>query len=174
MSPATDDQGSGAENPATREAVTSFQAITSQEDLDRIIQNRLAREQAKYADYDTLKEKAGLFDQAEAEKLSEIERANKRADDAEAELSTLRLDKLRRDVADAKGIPAHLVTGSTQEEMEASADALLSWRGEIPAATPHSATSPRPVAQQGNPSRTDRPSGIAAGQEAARRRGWLT
>ncbi|QIS16491.1 capsid assembly scaffolding protein Gp46 family protein [Nocardia arthritidis] len=172
-SPATADQGIGADDPVIPEAVTSFQAITKQEDLDRIIQNRLAREQAKYADYDTLKEKAALHDQAEADKLSEIDKANKRAEKAETELAELRLEKLRRDVAEAKGLPAHLVPGTTRDEMESAADALLSWRGEVPAAPPNPTPSPRPVAQQGNPSTTDRPSGIAAGEDAARRRGWI-
>ncbi|WP_156161954.1 hypothetical protein [Nocardia vulneris] len=168
VNPATADQGNGVVEP-----VNAFQAITSQEDLDRIIQTRLARQEAKYADYDTLKEKAGLFDRAEAEKLSEIEKASQRAEQAEKLVAEMQLDKLRRDVADAKGIPASLVTGTTQEEMEASADALISWRGAVPDQIPNPAPGPRPNPQQGNPSQTNKPSGIAAGEEAARRRGWI-
>lgn len=42
-----------------------FTPINSQEELDRIIGNRLAREREKFSDYETLKEKAG--------KLAEIQ-----------------------------------------------------------------------------------------------------
>ncbi|WP_280429136.1 hypothetical protein [Nocardia brasiliensis] len=168
VNPAAADQGNGVVEP-----VNAFQAITSQEDLDRIIQTRLARQEAKYADYNTLKEKAGKFDQAEAEKLSEIEKASQRAEQAEKLVAEMQLDKLRRDVADAKGIPAKLVTGTTQEEMEAAADALISWRGVVPDQVPNSSPGPRPNPQQGTPSQTNKPSGIAAGEEAARRRGWI-
>jgi hypothetical protein len=42
-----------------------FTPIATQEDLDRIIGQRLAREQAKYANYDDLKVKAEKFDQAQ-------------------------------------------------------------------------------------------------------------
>ena len=39
---------------------------------------------------------------------------------------------LRAEVAAAKGIPAGLLTGTTQAELEASADALLAFRGVKP------------------------------------------
>lgn len=56
----------------------------------------------------------------QAERLAEIEREN-------AELKTA---KTRAEVAAAKGVPAALLSGSTQEELEASADALIAFRGE--------------------------------------------
>lgn len=46
----------------------------SQADLDRIIQNRLERERAKYADYDQLREKAQNWDQIEEASKTEQER----------------------------------------------------------------------------------------------------
>jgi hypothetical protein len=57
-----------AEAPATEAAAASddgFKAPASQEELDRIIQKRLDRERARYADYDDLK--------ARAEKVGELE-----------------------------------------------------------------------------------------------------
>ncbi len=73
-----------------------------------------------------------------AQRLAEIEEANKTAEQkqrealarAEAELAELRVGKLRAEVAAAKGVPAGLLTGSTQEELEASADALIAFKGE--------------------------------------------
>lgn len=48
----------------------------TQAELDKIVQDRLARERKKTADYGDLKKKAEAFDASEAEKLSELEKAN--------------------------------------------------------------------------------------------------
>lgn len=55
----------------------------------------------------------------QAERLAEFEREN-------AELKSA---KTRAEVAAAKGVPASLLSGSTQDELEASADALLAFKG---------------------------------------------
>jgi hypothetical protein len=46
-----------------------------QTDVDTIVEQRLARERTKFADYDALKQKAAAFDQAEAAKQTELEKA---------------------------------------------------------------------------------------------------
>src|SRR5690606_15042539 len=144
-----------------------FAPITSQAVLDHIIQDRLAREKAKYSDYEDLKKKAEAYDAAETEKLSEIQKAEKRAQDAEAEAEKLRVEKLRLEVAGIKGVPVALLSGSTKEEMEAAADTLLSWRGEVPDLGKPS--TPKPNPQQGSPS-SGKTSGRAAGAaEVAKR-----
>jgi|GEM_PF-5766136 len=58
--------------------------------------------------------------------------------EAKAELAELTVAKTRAEVAAAKGVPAHLLSGSTQEELEAAADALIAFRGETvkPSAAP--------------------------------------
>lgn len=79
---------------------STFQPVQSQEDLDRIVGARLAREREKYADYNDLKSKATEYDKAleaaktEQEKAVEaarregetsaLERANSRLLNAEA------------------------------------------------------------------------------------------
>lgn len=83
-----------------------------------------------------------------AKRLSEIEEAQKTEaqkqqealDRAQRELADLTVAKTRAEVAAAKGVPAALLSGSTQEELEASAAALIEFRGE---STP---TSPFPKA----------------------------
>lgn len=75
-----------------------------------------------------------------AKKLAEIEDANRTelervqaALDAATKTANEALEaKLRSDVAAAKGVPAGLLTGSTQEELEAAADALLAFKGKTP------------------------------------------
>lgn len=72
---------------AIAESVTkSQQARTfSQEDLDRIVKDRLARQKTQFADYDELKAKADKLAEIEAANLSELEKAQKAAADAAAE-----------------------------------------------------------------------------------------
>jgi hypothetical protein len=75
-----------------------------------------------------------------AQRLAEIEDANKselekaaaRAEAAEKRAAELEAKALRSDVAAEKGVPAALLTGSTKEELEAAADALIAFRGEKP------------------------------------------
>ena len=63
-------------------------------------------------------------DKSEAQKQQEALEA------AQRELAELTVAKARAEVAAAKGVPAALLTGSTQEELEASADALIAFKGE--------------------------------------------
>lgn len=63
-------------------------------------------------------------DKSEAQKQQEaLERAQR-------ELAELTVAKTRAEVAAARGVPADLLNGSTQEELEASADALIAFKGE--------------------------------------------
>ncbi|MDF1596956.1 MAG: hypothetical protein P1T08_12830 [Acidimicrobiia bacterium] len=55
----------------------------TQEDLDRVVADRLRRERSKYADYDDLKAKASEFDKAQEEQKTELEKATERAAAAE-------------------------------------------------------------------------------------------
>lgn len=103
----------------------------TQAELNAIVQERVGETKAKYGDYEELKAKAIKYDeQVEAEK-SELQKANERADGLQAELDAIRTAQqvrtMREDVATAKGVPASLLTGSTQEECEAQADALVKW-----------------------------------------------
>lgn len=59
-----------------------------------------------------------------------IEKANADLAEARAELARISVEKIRAEVANAKGVPAHLLVGSDQAEFEASADALIAFRGE--------------------------------------------
>ncbi|MCG7610350.1 hypothetical protein [Mycobacterium sp. CnD-18-1] len=75
-------------------------------------------------------DKAKQFDEITDAQKSELDKARERADQAEARAAEVEQRALRAEVAAAKGIPAALLTGSTQEELEASADALIEFRGK--------------------------------------------
>ena len=61
---------------------------------------------------------------------SEVEKAAERLAAAEKRATELEAKALRAEVAAAKGVPVNLLSGSTQAELEASADALIKFRGE--------------------------------------------
>jgi hypothetical protein len=68
------------------------------------------------------------LDKLEQDKLTEVQKAEKRAQEAEERAARLELKELKADVAKAKELPAFLAArlqGSTKEELEADADALL-------------------------------------------------
>lgn len=107
----------------------AFTPITTQEELDKVIGARLARERDKYADYDDLKAAASKLADAEA-RLAQI--------DAQAAI-----DKIRNDVAQEAGVPADLLRGSTKDELAAHASALaeaLKARPSVPVIPTQGAT----------------------------------
>lgn len=113
----------------TTEATTVEQKTEqsfTQADVDRIVADRLKREReavkTKYADYDTLKQKAEGAKTLE-DRVAEIEKQAKTSEER----------ALRAEVANAKGLTASQakrLIGSTREELEADADELLKDIGE--------------------------------------------
>lgn len=125
--------GTEETNGQGSDASKEFQAITSQEDFDKAIQARIARERAKIpADYEDLKAKATEFEKWQESQKTEAQRLQEERDKATADLASERAARIRAEVAATKGIPANLLSGSTQEELEASADALIAFRGDVP------------------------------------------
>lgn len=116
--------------PATEEKTFT------QAELNAIVSDRLAREREKYVGFDEFKAKAEKFDAAEDAAKSDLEKAKEQADKYKAELDAIKRENEVRDarnkVATEKGIPTNLLTGNTEEECAAQADAILAWRGEQP------------------------------------------
>lgn len=83
-----------------------------------------------------LKLKAAKLDEIENAQKTELQKALERAEAAEKRANTAEFESLRSRVASAKGVPASALTGATEEELSASADELLAWRGkaEVPPA----------------------------------------
>ncbi|MGV0395887.1 hypothetical protein ACUY3K_07265 [Corynebacterium uberis] len=63
------------QHAANNQQETRYTPPATQDDLDRIIEARLARERAKYAGYDELKAKAKKYDEAEDAKKNVEQRA---------------------------------------------------------------------------------------------------
>lgn len=114
----------GQKNTAATE-VKPFEAIESQEALDRIIQTRLAREQAKYSDYDELKARAGKYDEIEESSKTELQKMLERAEKAEKQSAIDAAAISRMQVIAEYSIPRDyqdLVTGDSVEAMKAQAE----------------------------------------------------
>ncbi len=118
------------ESTATQQEERTF----TQSELNAIVSDRLAREREKYVGFDEFKAKAEKFDAAEEAAKSDLQKAQEQADKFKAELDALKQAALIRDarekVATEKGVPANLLTGNTEEECAAQADAFLAWRGQ--------------------------------------------
>lgn len=118
------------------ETVNQEQATKTftQSELDAIISDRLKRERDKYADYETLKEKATRFDEIEEESKTELQKAHEKAEKLESELTQLRkaeeIRAIREKVATEHGIPTNLLTGETEETCIEQAKALIEFKGQ--------------------------------------------
>lgn len=99
----------------------------SQDDVNRIVQERLQREREKYADYDDLK--------TAAERAQELEAQTQELTAKVAEFESKEEHrKLVADVAETAGVPAGVLKGETKEELEAHAEsikALLQTTGPV-------------------------------------------
>lgn len=108
----------------------------SQEEVNAIVGKRLAEEKGKYADYEDLKAKAAKFDEAEEANKSELQKVTERAAALEAEVKSMKqaeeVRSIRESVAKETGIPAHLLTGSTEEECKAQATAIADFAKPAP------------------------------------------
>lgn len=74
-------------------------------------------------------DKAKQFDEITEAQKTELQKALDKAAEAEAKAAEIEHRAVRAEVAAAKGVPAALLSGNTQEELEASADALIEFRG---------------------------------------------
>lgn len=103
----------------------------TQEELDRIVGERLQRERAKYADFEELKEKAAKFDAAEEAQKSELQKATERAESLQKELDILKhadsVRTIRDKVAAETGVPASLLNADDEEGCKVQAKAILEF-----------------------------------------------
>lgn len=116
------------ENQTTETTEKTF----SQAELDAIISDRLKREREKYADYESMREKAAKLDEIEEASKSELQKATERAERLESELTQLKkaeeIRQIREKVASATGVPMSLLTGETEIACNEQAAAILSFK----------------------------------------------
>lgn len=117
-------EGGQQEKPA------EFAPITSQEEFDKALTKRLERERAKFADYDTLREKASKFDEAQEASKSELQKAQERAEQAEKRATEFEHAALKTRIASELGVIPEVIQGTDEETMRASAQRVLDWANQ--------------------------------------------
>ena len=115
----SENTGNNTAEAGEQQPVQEQEETFTQDDVNRIVQERLQREREKYSDYDDLKTAAERAQELEEEKQTLAERV------AEFEAKEER-QKLVSDVANDTGVPADALRGDTKEELEAHAEVLKS------------------------------------------------
>jgi len=117
MPEGTEAQAAAPENTGADGQQTQQEQTITQADVDRIVKERVARERAKYADYDQLKAAAG-------EKVT----ADERIAELEKKYAAAEQSRLRSDIAAQFGISAEdrdlFLTGTDSDSLTAQAQRL--------------------------------------------------
>lgn len=147
----------GSDTGTTAPTAQQFAPITSQDDLNKVIAQRIERERSKFADYGDLKAKAARLDEMEAANKTQAERLSEQADRARADADAARAELLRYRVAASHGITDAddielFLTGTDEETLKRQAERLAKRSAD--------ASSPRSPKPDPNQGRT--PSGNAA------------
>lgn len=121
-----------------------FTPINTQEEFDAMIKDRLARERAKFSDYEDIKTqlaqaqgKIADFEKTIESNQKAFDRLTAESKEKDTKIAGYEADALRTSVAINKKLPFELrkyLQGTTEEELNASADELLSY--QAPAKTP--------------------------------------
>lgn len=144
--------------PEVKPEAGGYVPPATQADLDKILGERLARERAKFADYDDLKAKAAerdkLIEASKTEAEKQAEELAKLKTENEAFRAEKQVAEWAREVAADKQVDVSLLRGSTREELEAHADQLAAFMAT--SATAGNGRTPVPTAGQ-QPGRTNVP-----------------
>lgn len=115
----------------TQEITAQPERTFTQAELDAIIGDRLAREREKYSDYESLKDKASKYDEAEEANKSELQKATERAETLQRQLDALtkqnELREIRLKVANEYSVPSNLLTGESEEKCIEQAKAVVEY-----------------------------------------------
>ncbi|TAA68438.1 DUF4355 domain-containing protein [Streptococcus sp. LQJ-218] len=117
--------------------MSEFKPITTQEEFDAAIKERLSREKAKYSDYDQLKSRVEELETENVGLKSTIEATNQSKADADNQLEGLRHQiagyetaSLRTRIALQHGLPYDLadrLQGTDEESFKADAERLAGY-----------------------------------------------
>lgn len=113
------------------ETVQTQERTFTQTELDEIVKARVAKERAKFGDYEALQQKASKLDEIEEANKSELQKATERADALQKQIDDMtkatELRNLREKVATQTGVPTSLLSAETEEECIAQAEAIMSF-----------------------------------------------
>lgn len=124
----------------------TFKTIETQEELDRIIQERLSREKEKFADYDAIKIRNAELENEIGTLKSTIEETNattktheQTVADLNKKIAEYETASLRTRIALQNGLPVDLadrLVGDDEESIKADAERLAGFVGKKPQTPP--------------------------------------
>lgn len=130
-----DNQGNNQQQQQTPPEQKTF----TQEELERILSERLKREREKYKDYDELKKAAEELKKLKEAQMSETEKLQAKLAEMERErmelelqLQEARVENLKLKVLDEMGLPrawANRIFGTSEEEIRQDAEELKKLLG---------------------------------------------
>jgi len=132
--------------------MSEFKPITTQEEFDAAIKERLSREKAKYNDYDQLKslvedlkkENVDLKSTIEADRQSKAD-ADKQLEDMQKQIAGYETASLRTRVALQYGLPYDLadrLQGTDEDSFKADAERLAGFMKPVSKVAPVKSTEP--------------------------------
>ena len=120
----------GTENGAAGNNGQEAKTFT-QEELNATISDRLKREREKYADYAELKKKAEAYDKYTEASKTELQKATDKVTELQKELDDIKqaeaVRAIREKVAKETGVPANLLSGSTEEDCRTQAEGIKAF-----------------------------------------------
>lgn len=132
--------------------MSEFKPITTQEEFDNAIKERLAREKSKYSDYDQLKSRVTELEEENVGLKSTIEASNQSKAAADNQLEGLRHQiagyktaSLRTRIALQHGLPYDLadrLQGTDEESFKADAERLAGFMKSAQPVAPVKETEP--------------------------------
>lgn len=122
------------------ETVENQERTFTQSELDDILKSRLAKERAKYANYEELQSKALKFDEMEEANKTELQKATEKAEALQKQIDAMNAENeirtIREKVSKDTGVPASLLNGSSEENCMEQAYAILAYKNENSAKYP--------------------------------------
>ena len=127
----------GGDAPAAQDAPAAAEATASQVDWEAEARKWKELSRKNESRMKENAEKARLYDEAQEQGKSELQKAQEAAAKAEARAAAMEAEAMRARVAAATGVDADLLYGSSEDELRASAERLLAWRGaQVPKGAP--------------------------------------
>ncbi len=121
-------------NQGTNTAGQQEERTFTQDDVNRIVAERLARKEKEYEGFEELKQKAAKYDEAEERNKSELQKATERAEALQSRVDAMEkadsIRKIREQIAAETNVPASLLTGETEEDCKTQAAAIASYAAE--------------------------------------------
>lgn len=114
------------------ESVEIQERTFTQAELDEIVKSRVAKERAKYANFEELQQKASKFDEMEEANKTELQKATEKANALQKQLDDMNkaneVRNIRDKVANETGVPATLLMGETEEDCMNFAQNILAYK----------------------------------------------